>query len=131
LGAQGAEVERRYVHEGDVHNDLGGNSMSDLSVETDAVRAFATTNAGVAGDIAGAGNFDAVANVAALTPVFGLIGIDYLVAFAAAQVLQARDINDLAGKYAKLSHEVFTAAGAYDGTESSNAGALNQIGGAI
>ncbi|MFQ6225723.1 hypothetical protein ACLML9_00160, partial [Nocardia sp. NPDC002869] len=30
---------------------------------------------------------DAVANVAALTPVFGLIGADYLAMFAAAQVL--------------------------------------------
>jgi hypothetical protein len=105
--------------------------MSDLSVDTDAVRAFATTNAGVAGDIAGAGNFDAVANVAALTPVFGLIGVDYLVAFAAAQVLQARDINELSGKYAELSNKVFTAAGAYDGNEGSSAGLMNQIGGTI
>ncbi|WP_433192651.1 type VII secretion target [Nocardia sp. CA-107356] len=109
--------------------------MADLSVETDAVRAFATTNAGVAGEIAGAGNFDAVQNVAALTPVFGLIGADYLLAFAAAQVLQAKDINDLSAKYDKLSKSAFTAAAAFDTTDSSNAGVLsaitNQIGGAV
>ncbi|MET8870585.1 type VII secretion target [Nocardia sp. NPDC004604] len=106
--------------------------MADLSVETDAVRAFATTNAGVASEIAGAG-FDGVQNVVALTPVFGLIGADYLLAFAAAQVLQAKDINDLSAKYDKLSKSAFTAAAAFDTTDSSNAGVLsaitNQVGG--
>jgi hypothetical protein len=109
--------------------------MSDLSVETEAVRAFAATNAGVAGDVAGAGNFDAVANVAAMTPVFGLIGADYLLMFAAAQVLQTKDINELSAKYTKLSQAVFSSATAFDGTDLSNAGALgaiaNQIGGAV
>ncbi|MFE9320347.1 type VII secretion target [Nocardia sp. NPDC052278] len=101
--------------------------MADLSVETDAVRAFAATNAGVAGEIAGAGNFDAVQNVAALTPVFGLIGADYLLAFAAAQVLQAKDINDLSAKYDKLSKSAFTAAAAFDTTDFGNASVLNAI----
>jgi hypothetical protein len=109
--------------------------MSDLSVETEAVRAFAATNAGVAGDVAGAGNFDAVANVAAMTPVFGLIGADYLLMFAAAQVLQTKDINELSAKYTKLSQAAFSSATAFDGTDLSNAGALgaiaNQIGGAV
>ncbi len=107
--------------------------MADLSVETDAVRAFATTNAGVASEIAGAGNFDAIQNVAALTPVFGLIGADYLLAFAAAQVLQAKDINDLSAKYDKLSKSAFTAAAAFETTDSGNANVLsaitNQVGG--
>ncbi|WP_406278942.1 ESX-1 secretion-associated protein [Nocardia sp. NBC_00881] len=109
--------------------------MSDLSVETEAVRAFAATNAGIADDLAGAGAFDAVRNVAALAPVFGLIGVDYLAMFAAAQVLQAKDINDLSAKYAKLSESAFSAAAAYDATDSFNAGALgsiaDQIGGAV
>ncbi|MFE7742381.1 type VII secretion target [Nocardia sp. NPDC057455] len=109
--------------------------MSDLSVETEAVRAFAATNAGIAGDLAGAGNFDAVKNVSALVPVFGLIGADYLAMFAAAQVLQAKDINDLSAKYAKLSDSAFNAATAYDAVDWSNAGALGsitgQIGGAV
>lgn len=102
--------------------------MTDLSVETDGVRAFAATNAGVAGQIAGAGNFDAVANVAALTPVFGLIGADYLAMFAAAQVLQARDINDLSARVGKLSDSAFNAAAAYDGQEAGSAGIIGTIG---
>ncbi|GAA5054078.1 type VII secretion target [Nocardia callitridis] len=105
--------------------------MSDLSVETEAVRAFAATNQGIAGDIAGAANFDAVRNVSALVPVFGLIGADYLAMFAAAQVLQAKDINDLAGKYNKLSESAFSSAAAFDGVDWDNAGALGAIAGEI
>ncbi|MFI9404599.1 type VII secretion target [Nocardia sp. NPDC052316] len=130
-----ADGDDEEVHDTDVHDDLGGNSMSDLSVETDAVRAFAATNAGIAGDLAGAGNFDAVKNVSALVPVFGLIGVDYLAMFAAAQVLQAKDINDLSAKYSKLSESAFSAAAAYDATDWSSSAALNaignQIGGAV
>ncbi|WP_239476446.1 type VII secretion target [Nocardia arizonensis] len=112
------------VQDNDVHDDLGGSSMSDLSVETDAVRTFAAENEGVAAQIAGAGNFDAVSQVAALTPVFGLIGGDYLLSFAAAQVLQARDINDLSAKFNNLSSKAFTASLRFDETDSGNAGAI-------
>lgn len=104
--------------------------MTDLSVDTDGVRDFAATNAGVAGQIAGAGNFDAAANVSALTPVFGLIGADYLVMFAAAQVLQARDINDLSAKVGDLSNSAFNAAAAFDGQEIASGSVLGAIGGA-
>ncbi|MFQ6396067.1 type VII secretion target [Nocardia sp. KC 131] len=109
--------------------------MSDFSMDTEGVAAFGATNAGIAGQIAEAGNLDAVGNVAAMTPVFGLIGVDYLVAFAAAQVLQARDINDLSGKYAKLSEATFSTVANINGTDLGNAGSMtsiaNQIGGAI
>ena len=105
--------------------------MSDLSVETEALRAFGTTNAGIGTEISGAGIGDAVANVAALTPVFGLIGADYLAMFAAAQVLQARDVNDLAAKFQHLSQAAFSSAAAYDGTDSGTAGALGTAGGAL
>lgn len=109
--------------------------MSDLSVETEAVRVFAATNAGIAGDLARAGNIDAANNVAALVPVFGLIGADYLAMFAAAQLLQAKDINDLSAKYGKLSESAFSAAAAFDAMDWANASALGsktgEIGGAV
>ncbi|MEV0060576.1 type VII secretion target [Nocardia sp. NPDC050718] len=88
--------------------------MTDLSVDTDAVAAFATTNATVAGDIAAAGITDAAGNVAAMTPVFGLIGADYLAMFAAAQALQAKDINDLSAKFSKLSDAAFKSSVTYN-----------------
>ncbi|RJO68477.1 ESX-1 secretion-associated protein [Nocardia panacis] len=98
-----------------------------LSVETEAVRAFAASNAGIAGDIAGVANIDVVKNVTTLTPVFGLIGADYLAMFAAAQVLQAKDMNDLAGRYAKLSESAFSSANAYDITDMINSGNMTGL----
>ncbi|GGK93944.1 type VII secretion target [Nocardia jinanensis] len=105
--------------------------MSDISVATEALRAFGITNSGIGTEIAAAGNIDAVANVASLTPVFGLIGADYLAMFAAAQVLQARDINDLSAKYQKLSEAAFTSAFNYDMTDDGAAGALGAAGGGL
>ncbi|MFD6394901.1 type VII secretion target [Nocardia sp. NPDC055029] len=98
--------------------------MTDLSVQTDAVTAFAATNAAVAGDIAAAGITDAAGNVAAMTPVFGLIGADYLAMFAAAQALQAKDINDLSAKFSKLSDAAFKSSVTFDATDVANAADL-------
>ncbi|MEU1980423.1 type VII secretion target [Nocardia sp. NPDC019395] len=105
--------------------------MSITSVETDALRVFGNTNAGIGTEIAGVANIDALKNIAALTPVFGLIGADYLAMFAAAQVLQARDINDLSAKYQQLSQAAFSSALNYDTTDDGNAGALGAVGGAL
>ncbi|MBF6209488.1 ESX-1 secretion-associated protein [Nocardia puris] len=99
--------------------------MTEVSVQTDGVREFAAQNAGIAAQISGAANMDLVGSVSALTPVFGLIGADYLLSFAAAQVLQARDIHDLSAKYSDLSYKAFNAASLYETTDGDNAGALN------
>jgi hypothetical protein len=95
--------------------------MADLSVETDGVAVFAATNAVVAGEISSAGITDAAANVAAMTPVFGLIGADYLAMFAAAQALQAKDINDLSARFSSLSDAAFTSSATLETTDLSNA----------
>ena len=104
-----------------------------FSVETEAVRAFAATHKGVAAQISGVGNMDTVGHVAAMTPVFGLIGADYLAMFAAAQVLHCQDINDLSGKVDKIGQAAFGTAATFDDTDSSFSTALEsatkQIGG--
>ncbi|WP_024805522.1 type VII secretion target [Nocardia sp. BMG51109] len=102
-----------------------------LSAETDAVRAFATTQEGVAGQIAAAGDMDAVGHVAAMTPVFGLIGADYLAMFAAAQVLHCKDINDLSAKCDHLGRAAFGTAAVFDDTDSAFQGALGSLGNEI
>lgn len=104
-----------------------------FSVETDAVRAFAATHKGVAAQISGAGNMDTVSHVAAMTPVFGLIGADYLAMFAAAQVLHCQDINDLSSKVDKIGQSAFGTAASFDDSDSTFSNALksvtNEIGG--
>ncbi|MFF0544303.1 type VII secretion target [Nocardia thailandica] len=109
--------------------------MTDLTVQTEAVETFAATNAAVSGDIAAASGWDQAANIAAMTPVFGLIGADYLAMFAAAQVLQAKDINDLSDKYNKLSQAAFSTASTFTATDQGNAADIArqaaQIGGTL
>ncbi|MET8654374.1 MULTISPECIES: type VII secretion target [Nocardia] len=98
--------------------------MAEFSADTDGLRLFATENAGIASELAGAASFDTVAQVSAMTPVFGLIGADYLLSFAAAQVLQARDINELSAKYQGLSSKAFSAALRFDGQDTEHAADL-------
>lgn len=91
------------------------------------MRAFATTHQGVAADIAGAGSFDTAAHVAALTPVFGLIGADYLAMFAGAQALYARNIGNLANRVGTIARAAHTSAATFDGTDGSFAGRIGAL----
>ncbi|MFE6858019.1 type VII secretion target [Nocardia sp. NPDC057668] len=105
--------------------------MADLSVDTGAVRAFATAQDGVAADIAATGGLDTVAHVAAMTPVFGLIGADFLAGFAVAELLHDKDINSLSSRFAHLGQAAFGSAATYDVADESFAGGLDSIAGAI
>ncbi|MBF6135325.1 ESX-1 secretion-associated protein [Nocardia otitidiscaviarum] len=105
--------------------------MTELSVDPEAVRAFATTQHGVAGDIAAAGNLDTVANVAAMTPVFGLIGADYLAMFAVAELLHGKDVNALSARYAHLGQVAAGTATAIQTTDGEFAGGLDRMDTAI
>lgn len=107
---------------------MGGTPMADLSVETAAVREFAATNQGVAADIAGTANYDTTQHVVAMTPVFGLIGADYLAMFAAAQVLHARDVNDLSAKVDHIGRAAFGTAATFDDADGSLADTLGALG---
>jgi hypothetical protein len=104
-----------------------------FSVETDPLRVFAATHEGIATQIAGAGNMDTASHVAAMTPVFGIIGADYLAMFAAAQVLHCKDINDLSQKVNDISGAAFNTAATFDSSDSEFSSALetatNAIGG--
>ncbi|MFJ9364640.1 type VII secretion target [Nocardia sp. NPDC101769] len=98
--------------------------MADLSVDTGAVRAFAATQDGVAADIAAQGALDTVSHVAAMTPVFGLIGADFLAGFAVAELLHDRDIDALSARFGALGRAAFRAAATYDATDAEFAGGL-------
>ncbi|MGV9410368.1 type VII secretion target [Nocardia sp. NPDC003693] len=105
--------------------------MAELSVDTAAVRTFAATQDGVAANIAAAGGLDTVTHVAAMTPVFGVIGADFLASFAVAELLHDRDINSLSSRFAHLGQAAFGSAATYDGTDAAFAAGLGSIEGAI
>ncbi|NNH71565.1 ESX-1 secretion-associated protein [Nocardia uniformis] len=105
--------------------------MTEFSVDPEGVRAFAATQGGVAADIAAAGNLDTVAGVAAMTPVFGLIGADYLALYAVAEVLHAEDINALSGRYAHVGQTASGSATTLETTDAAFAGGVGQLGATI
>ncbi|MBO0853892.1 MAG: ESX-1 secretion-associated protein [Nocardia sp.] len=102
-----------------------------LTADTTAVRGFGATHQAIAGQIAGAGNMDTASHVAAMTPVFGLIGADYLAMFAAAQALHCTDINDLSAKCNHLGQSAFGTAALVDNADNAASGAINAVGHSI
>ncbi|MGW3542904.1 type VII secretion target [Nocardia niigatensis] len=105
--------------------------MADLSVDTGAVRRFAAAQDAVAADIAAQGGRDTVSNVAAMTPVFGLIGADFLAGFAVAELLHHRDIDALSARFGALGQAAFGSAATYDTTDADFARGLGAVAGQI
>ncbi|MBL1076693.1 ESX-1 secretion-associated protein [Nocardia sp. 2] len=100
---------------------------NNFSLEGDEVRAAATTINGLAVDISGAGNGDVAKNVASMTPVFGVIGADFLASFAVAELLHNKDVNALASKFTALSetaNNTVTAVETEDTDQAAQIGAL-------
>lgn len=105
--------------------------MADLTADDGAIRAFGTTHQTVATEVAGAAGMDATEQVAAMTPVFGLIGADYLAMFAAAQVLHCSDVNKLSSECHHLGQSAFGTVAVFSDTDGSAASALGAIGNGI
>ncbi|CAM3133817.1 type VII secretion target [Prescottella defluvii] len=91
--------------------------MDGFTAAPDEIRAYGDIAAQTAAHIGAAGAFDAAADVAALTPVFGVIGADFLATFAATRVTHAKSVAALANVYAGTSSVAHTVAAAYDTTD--------------
>lgn len=96
-----------------------------------ALRSFATIQQGVAGDIAAQGGLDTTAHVTGLTPVFGVIGADFLAAFAVAELLHDRDIGALSAAFANLAHAATTSANTLQRNDIDYADGLGTLAGRI
>ncbi|AVP68512.1 ESX-1 secretion-associated protein [Rhodococcus hoagii] len=91
--------------------------MDGFSAAPDEIRVYGDVAAGAATHIATAGGLDLAANVAALTPVFGAIGADFVATFAATQTAHARSVAALANHYAGTGAVAHAVAAAYDATD--------------
>nr|WP_198428552.1 type VII secretion target [Nocardia bovistercoris] len=89
-----------------------------MVAKPDALRAYGGAAATMATGVATAGAFDQVATVAAAAPVFGLIGQDFLLAFAAAQGNHVSSVLELAGVHAATAVALQQDATAYETSES-------------
>ena len=74
--------------------------MSALTAVPDDIDAYGQSAALAATHIAAAGGADLAAHLAALAPVFGPIGADFLAKFGAVQAEHALSVGHLAAHYA-------------------------------
>ena len=102
--------------------------MNGAYAELDGLHEFGNTAAVVAEQILGAGSFDLAKNVAALTPVFGAIGADFLAAYAVAQANHAKSVAELGGHFAATAASAHATAAQYRAADDSTATALGAAG---
>ncbi|MBF6211548.1 hypothetical protein IU433_19085 [Nocardia puris] len=101
--------------------------MDKIAVTSDAIRQYGNTAAVMAGEVAVAGAANQAATIAAAIPVFGLIGQDFLAAFAYAQANNMMSVAELAHVYAMTAVASHEAAALYDVTDASSAAELGVI----
>ncbi|MFE6923285.1 type VII secretion target [Nocardia sp. NPDC057663] len=91
--------------------------MNHVAVVPDAVRAYAGASATMAAGVAQAGAVDQAATVAAVVPVFGLIGQEFLLSFAYAQANHLTSVAELAAVHAGTALTAAQAASTYEGAD--------------
>jgi hypothetical protein len=74
--------------------------MSEITAVPAAIEAYGDTAALMSTAVASAGSINAAANIAQMVPVFGLIGQEFLVAFAGAQASHLLGVGQLAAVHA-------------------------------
>lgn len=94
--------------------------MSDLVAAPDVIRGYADAAAAMAAGVATAGTVDQAATMAAVVPVFGLIGQDFLFAFAGAQANHLSSVMEFAAVHAATAVTAQQSAAAYEATEATS-----------
>ncbi|MDH6678988.1 hypothetical protein M2284_003201 [Rhodococcus sp. LBL1] len=105
--------------------------MDGFSAAPDEIRAYGNVAAGAAAHIATTEGLDVVANVAALTPVFGVIGADFLATYAATQATHAGSVAALANVFAGTGSVAHAIAAAYDAADQATGAVLGSAGNAL
>ena len=101
--------------------------MSDLTVVPDAIRGYGDVCATMATGVATAGSVDQAATIAAVVPVFGLIGQDFLAAFAYAQGNHLFSVGQLAAVHAASSANSFASAATYEATDGASGAGITSV----
>jgi hypothetical protein len=96
--------------------------MSEIVVAPDTFRQYGDITGQMATTTAVAGSVDQAAIVAAVVPAFGLIGQDFLTAFAYSQANHLAGVLQLANVHEQTSQTAYNSAKAYDGVEGDSCG---------
>ncbi|WP_024795850.1 type VII secretion target [Tomitella biformata] len=101
--------------------------MTEFLASTARIRQFASQLGSAGGDVATVGGMDVAASVAALGPVFGLIGADFVTVFGAAQTSHAASIGKLAAVLTASGDTANAIATVYDGNEADQIDSLRKV----
>ncbi|WP_306360375.1 hypothetical protein [Nocardia sp. CC227C] len=93
----------------------------DVKADFAAITAYGSTEAGIATQVAGAAAADVATALASAVPVFGLIGQDFLAAFAVAQGNYLLSSAEIAAVHAGTATSAYAAVGTYTATEVTSA----------
>lgn len=99
--------------------------MSEMSAIPEGIESYAAMHATVASALGTAEGIDQAANVAALVPVFGLIGQEFLASFAYAQANHVLSVGQLAASHAGSAAHAMASAESYRATDAEHASGLN------
>ncbi|MFB7721509.1 MULTISPECIES: type VII secretion target [unclassified Nocardia] len=92
-----------------------------VKADFEPILEYGTTHAGIAAQIAGAAAADSIGAMASAVPMFGLIGQDFLLAFAGAQGSYLSSAAEIAGVHAETAISAASAVGTYSTTELASA----------
>lgn len=91
--------------------------MSELIVAAEAVQTFAAASAALSAATAAAGTADATVQTAVMTGAFGLIGQEFLAAFAVAQANHLSSVGALAAVHAATASAASAGLAAFTGAD--------------
>ncbi|MBF6330963.1 type VII secretion target [Nocardia transvalensis] len=101
--------------------------MHKISVDTEGVAAYGATADGLAGEMAAAAAGAAGADPVLLGPIFGLVGGDFVAAYAAAHAGHVAAIGQLSAVLGTVGTAATGSATAYSGTDAGGAAALRSV----
>ncbi len=101
--------------------------MSHIEVVPDALRVYGSESAAMAAGVGAIAAADQAATVAAVVPVFGLIGQEFLVSYAFAQANHLSSVAQLAAVHAGTAVTAHQAAATYEGTDTASGAAIGAI----
>ncbi|MEO9329831.1 type VII secretion target [Gordonia aurantiaca] len=101
--------------------------MDHVKVTPEALEGFAATNAAMATAIGTAGSIDAAANTAAMVPVFGLIGQEFLAAFIVAQANHLMSVGQLAAVHAATASTTLQSLAEFEAGDAGSAAVFRAV----
>ena len=98
--------------------------MHKISVDTEGVAAYGATATGLAGEMGVAAAGAAGADPLLLGPIFGLVGGDFVAAYAAAHAGHVAGIGELSAVMGSMGAAAAGAAATYAGTDADHAATI-------